>query len=264
MNIQLLTRTANTLGRIGRARASRRWHGPWTLAVPVVFSIAGLIGSTSALTARGTNLRTETRLSTADLIAQQQRLVAREANTVAKLRADVDQSARQAAPLGSALSEINRESQRVAPLAGLTAVRGPALEVQLNDAVPGGALPDDIEPDDLVVHQQDVQAVVNALWAAGAEGMMLMDQRVIATSAVRCVGNVLILQGKLYSPPYKITAIGDISAMKAGLLSSPEVGTYRDYADTLGLGYLVRSVGSREFPAYVGATGLQYAKVTGD
>lgn len=42
--------------------------------------------------------------------------------------------------------------------------------------------------EDIVVHQQDVENVVNALWAAGAEAMMLMDQRVISTSAVRCVG----------------------------------------------------------------------------
>ncbi|MGL5829819.1 MAG: DUF881 domain-containing protein, partial [Angustibacter sp.] len=197
-------------------------------------------------------------------IAEQQRLVTREAKTVAGLRANIERSARVAAPLGSALADISREAQQVAPSAGLAPVRGSALEIQLDDAVSGGALPDGVEPDDLVVHQQDVQAVVNALWGAGAEAMMLMDQRVIATSAVRCVGNVLILQGQLYSPPYKITAIGDISAMREGLKSSPQVATYLDYADTLGLGYLVRAVGTREFPAYVGATGLQYARVTGD
>ena len=70
-------------------------------------------------------------------------------------------------------------------------------------------LPEDASPDDLVVHQQDVQAVVNALWPGGAEAMQIMDQRVITTSAVRCVGNTLILQGRVYSPPFQITAIGD-------------------------------------------------------
>ena len=45
--------------------------------------------------------------------------------------------------------------------------------------------------------------MVNALWAGGAEAMQIMDQRVISTSAVRCVGNTLILQGRVYSPPYR-------------------------------------------------------------
>ena len=80
--------------------------------------------------------------------------------------------------------------------AGTQPVEGPAVVVELNDAkIPSDQLPEGIGVDDIVVHQQDVQAVVNALWAGGAEAMMLMDQRVISTSAVRCVGNTLILQG---------------------------------------------------------------------
>ena len=57
-----------------------------------------------------------------------------------------------------------------------------------------------VAPDDLVVHQQDVQSVVNALWAGGAEAMMIMDQRVVNTSAVRCIGNTLLLQGRRTRP----------------------------------------------------------------
>ena len=58
--------------------------------------------------------------------------------------------------------------------------------------------------------------MVNALWSGGAEAMQIMDQRVIATSAVRCVGNTLILQGRVYSPPYTITAIGDPERLRPG------------------------------------------------
>ena len=42
--------------------------------------------------------------------------------------------------------------------------------------------------------------MVNALWQGGAKGIQVMDQRLISTSAVRCVGNTLILQGRVYSP----------------------------------------------------------------
>ena len=81
------------------------------------------------------------------------------------------------------------------------------MTVALDDAPPQARsrpLPPGIPsptPDDLVVHQQDIQGVVNALWAGGAEAMTLMGQRVIATTAVRCVGNTLLLHGAVYSPP---------------------------------------------------------------
>ena len=65
-----------------------------------------------------------------------------------------------------------------------------------------------VDPNQLVVHQSDLQAVVNALWAGGAEAMTIAGQRVIATSAVRCVGNTLLLNGRVFSPPFEVAAIG--------------------------------------------------------
>ena len=79
-----------------------------------------------------------------------------------------------------------------------------------------GNYPAGVDPDDLVIHQQDVQSVVNAMWAGGAEAMMIMDQRVLTTSAVRCIGNTLLLQGRTYSPPFVVTAIGDAEGMRGG------------------------------------------------
>ena len=138
---------------------------------------------------------------------------------------------------------------------------GPAVEVSLTDAknVPD-PLPDGFTVDDYVVHQQDVQAVVNALWQGGAEAMTLMDQRVISTSAVRCVGNTLILQGRVYSPPYVIRALGDPLALRAALDSSPAVQIYRQYVDAVGLGYDVQTRPQRTFPAYAGSINLQFAR----
>ena len=92
---------------------------------------------------------------------------------------------------------------------------------------------------DYVVHQQDVEAVVNALWAGGAESMMIMDQRVLFNSAVRCSGNVLLLQGKKYSPPFTISAIGPVETMKKALDNSQEVTIYRQYVSAFGLGWQV-------------------------
>ena len=77
----------------------------------------------------------------------------------------------------------------------------------------------------------------------------------IATSAVRCVGNTLILQGRVYSPPYIITAIGDVAAMQRALDDSPEVAYYLQYVAAIGLGYQVDRERSVTLPAYDGPIG---------
>ena len=114
-----------------------------------------------------------------------------------------------------------------------------------------------------MVHQQDVQAVVNAMWAGGAEAMMIMDQRVLTTSAVRCIGNTLLLQGRTYSPPFVVTAIGDAEAMTAALDAQPGVRLYRQYVDKFQLVYDVTPLDNVVLPAYDGPIRLTSAKQAG-
>jgi hypothetical protein len=162
---------------------------------------------------------------------------------------------------GSAAGSLGAGQGPVANLAqaaGLAAVHGPALTVELNDAPresrhgpypPGIPAPG---PDDLVVHQQDVQAVVNALWAGGAEAMTIMGRRVTALTAVRCVGNTLLLHGEVFSPPFRITAIGGAAALHAALRDSPQISIYQQYVAAYRLGYHVDEVADVRMPAYDG------------
>jgi len=139
----------------------------------------------------------------------------------------------------AALAAMQRRSAELAGDAGLEPVHGPGLTVTLNDAQrdANGRFPRDASPDDLVVHQQDIQAVLNALWSAGAEAIQMQDQRIIATSVPRCVGNTLLLNGRTYSPPYRVTAIGDAAAMQAALAAAPLVILLQQYVVRFGLGY---------------------------
>src|SRR6185437_17020012 len=88
-----------------------------------------------------------------------------------------------------------------------------------------------VDPNQLVVHQSDLQAVVNALWAGGAEAMSIAGQRVIATSAVRCVGNTLLLNGEVYSPPFRVVAIGPATQLQNNLDGSPAVRLFKQAAE---------------------------------
>jgi len=241
-------------------RPSRRARTLWSVLVPVVALLAGLLFTTSATTANGTNLREDRTPQLVNLIGDRQRQIADLQAQEAALRASVLAKTNEIAGSDTSVAAQQQRADALQGSAGLVAVRGPALTVVLNDAPTSadGSLPKGATPDDVVVHQQDVQAVVNAMWAGGAEAMTIMGVRVISTSAVRCVGNTLLLQGVLYSPPFTITAIGNTRGMRAALDSSPQVAAYREAVAAWGLGYATRE-GTVTLPAYTGSTDLQYA-----
>jgi uncharacterized protein YlxW (UPF0749 family) len=224
-----------------------------------VLVLAGLLFAVSATTARGTQLRTD-RGDAAGFFREEQARYATRLSQLEALRKEVDERTKAEAGGNAVVRSLRAEASTLAPGAGLAPVAGAALTVTLDDAPRRATLPGTAKPDDLVVHQQDVQAVVNALWHGGAEAMMLQDQRVISTSAVRCVGNTLILQGRVYSPPYRISAIGDVTGMRAAIEASSAIQIYKEFARVFGLGWSVEEPGNATFPAYTGTLDLRYAK----
>ncbi|MGH3374495.1 MAG: DUF881 domain-containing protein [Actinoallomurus sp.] len=231
----------------------------WRHAIPALTLFAGLLLAASASTAHGTDLRGGSRTKVTELIAQEQREYQGSQDTYQRLHRQVDALGRQAGRTDARVSAAQKEADRLAAASGFTPITGRAVRVSLDDAPRDRRVPGDPGPDDLVVHQQDVQAVVNALWAGGATGMQIMDQRLISTSAVRCVGNTLILQGVVYSPPFQITATGAPDRLRAALDASPEIGIYRQYVDEYGLGYTVKTLQKMKLPAYTGNATPKYA-----
>jgi uncharacterized protein YlxW (UPF0749 family) len=230
----------------------------WRIVVPVGTAAAGLMFAMSFRAAQGSDLRADRDLP--QLIMEGDAKVAAKAAQLDTLRAEVDTLSKTSAPSDERLASLTKRADALAATAATTKVRGAALEVALDDAHRTvDSLPDGFTADDIVVHQQDVQAVVNALWGSGAEAMMIQDQRVISTSAVRCVGNTLILQGRVYAPPYRITAIGDVERLQRGLDGDPSVAIYKQYVDAVGLGWSAKTLGTVDFPAYSGSVDLQYA-----
>jgi uncharacterized protein YlxW (UPF0749 family) len=243
-------------------RVTRLLRRPYPVLVPIAMLLAGLLLSTTAVTSRGTELRgQQNRLP--DLIADKQRSVNELQRKVTSLQGQVDSLTRQEAGSDARVGQAQRSADALAAPVGLTPVVGPAVTVTLSDAPPEARtrpLPPGVRPptsDDLVVHQQDVQAVVNALWAGGAEAMTIMNERVVATSAVRCVGNTLLLHGKVYSPPFVITALGDPQRLHAALDAAPGVVVYRQYVQAYGLVLDVRDSDHLQLPGYTGPLQLR-------
>ncbi|MFE1427390.1 DUF881 domain-containing protein [Streptomyces fungicidicus] len=242
--------------------ARRRRLRPVRVLTAGVFALAGLIFFTSFDTARGTDIRTDASLlKLSDLIHERSRKNGELEESNGALRDDVESLAERDD------GRTRAEDDKLAGLekrAGTQELKGEGLTVTLDDAPPDATakLPGypEPQPDYLVIHQQDLQAVVNAMWQGGAEGIKVMDQRLISTSAVRCVGNTLILQGRVYSPPYKITAVGDPEKLRKALSASPAIQNYMVYVNVYGLGWQVEQPGTVTLPGYTGTVDLHYAE----
>lgn len=232
----------------------------WRAAVPVAALLAGLLFATSANTSHGVDLRVIAHDDGVSFAERQQRTVIDQTKQLADLQKQVQAETSKAARGDSRVAAARDAANAVADDAGMSAVTGSAVTVSLDDAPPlRGAQKGSVPPDYLVVHQQDVQAVVNALWAGGAEAMTLQGQRVISTSAVRCVGNTLLLHGVVYSPPYVISAIGDVDRLRSALDDSPDIIIYQQYVQAYHLGYSVKTEDNVTMPAYTGGLSLAYA-----
>jgi uncharacterized protein YlxW (UPF0749 family) len=240
-------------------RSSRAWR----YGVPVTALLAGLLFATSATTSHGFDLRVTGRDDVNTLAAREQRAVIAQGTALTALERKVQAATSEAAKSDSRVAQAADAAAAVADDAGLEPVTGPAVTVTLNDAPSLPGKDSAVPPDYLVVHQQDVQAVVNALWSGGAEAMTLQGQRVISTSAVRCVGNTLLLHGIVYSPPYTVQAIGNPQKLQQSLDDAPDVVIYKQYVAAYQLGYKLDVEGDVTMPAYTGALTLAYAHAAG-
>jgi uncharacterized protein YlxW (UPF0749 family) len=233
----------------------------WRASAPVALLCAGLLFATSATNARGTDLRPSRNTTLAGLVEEQSRRSASLTRQHAALSQDIEKLQAQQ---GSIEPKLANQLKDLSDQVGTTPVTGPGLTVTLKDAPPEVVKDNpDVDADWLVIHQQDIQAVVNALWVGGADAIMIQNHRVISTTGIKCVGNSVVLHGVPYLPPYKITAIGDRGKLQRALDDSKYIENLQDYVVRFQLGYEVKNESSIAMPAYEGTLELQSATVPG-
>lgn len=220
----------------------------------LVLVVAGYMITVSALAARGEDLRPDRTTDLAGLVHGQSRRVDSLNEQAAQLRREVNELSQVRVP--------NQDSELLAKAeeaSALYPVKGPAVKVVLTDA-PLEVKPAGVHDDLLVVHQQDIQAVVNALWSGGAEAMSIQNERVVSTTGIKCVGNSVVLHGVPHAPPYVIIAIGDQARLEAALNGNDAITVYKQYAEAYGLGYQKSREDAATLPAYDGSIELRYAR----
>jgi uncharacterized protein YlxW (UPF0749 family) len=190
-----------------------------------------------------------------DLIAREQATSAALQREAGQLRRQVS---RQEAAAGDPGAGVDAALKATGTLAGLGDIRGAGLRVTLDDS--SSSRPAGANLNDFVIHSQDVQAVVNGLWRAGAAAIAVNGQRLVATSAVLCVGNTLLLDGTVHSPPYVVAAVG---AARPAFDADPLVRRLRRDADLVHLGFSVERVADLDVPGFPGPVSLKFATPSG-
>lgn len=109
--------------------------------------------------------------------------------------------------------------------AGLTAVRGNGIAVTLQDAEEPGSM--DIR--DYIIHDSDINGILNELRINGAEAISINGERIIGTSKLVCAGPTIFLNRSRYPPPYVIKAIGDPDILYEAIDKLPAVAIARVY-----------------------------------
>ena len=215
------------------------------LAALIAFIVTASLRSRPAVP--GARLPAAGRL--ADLIVSEQATSAQLQRQADALRRQVDDLRGRATP-----ASVGDELASAAQQAGLGEVRGPGLRVTLNDSTLTSATVGDLN--DLVIHSQDVQAVVNALWRSGAEAVAVNGQRLVMTSAVLCVGNTVLVDDTVHSPPYVIDAVG---ATRGAFDNDVLVRRLRHDAGLVRLGFAVEHVNDLDLAGFPGPVTLKFA-----
>ncbi|GAA4813181.1 DUF881 domain-containing protein [Tomitella cavernea] len=123
----------------------------------------------------------------------------------------------------SAGKEVLDSLARLSAGAATVAVHGPGLAVRITEPDAGGDLSDSERPrprHGQVVFDRDLRAVVNALWAAGAEAMGIDGVRIGPGTAIRQAGGAILVDNQPVSPPYEIDAIGAPDALSVDFVDS--------------------------------------------
>jgi uncharacterized protein YlxW (UPF0749 family) len=225
----------------------------------VVALVSGGLFVVSAQSSEGTDLRPGRYDDLATLTDS-------EADRAAALQDQVAELTREVRDLTDQVQDddVQRYQKQVKALedpAGLRQRKGPGVVVTLSDAPESVIDAATGDKNLLVVHQQDIQAVVNAMWHGGARAVVLQGQRMVSTTGIKCEGNSVVIQGVPYPQPYVIEAVGDVGDLTSSLADDEYLQLYREQSDdpSIDVGWDLDIKDEITAPAYDGLLDLTYA-----
>lgn len=226
------------------------------LTLGAVTMLTGFLIVTSVVTGRAERARQEPRRAQLiALIEDRQRDVNTLDAAVEQLRLDVADAQLDVTELNVTERQLSQRVSDLAQRAGTIALRGRGLVITLSPSDRHPPSPD--EAGAYQIHDTDLQLVVNALFAAGAEAVAINGSRLVATTPIRAAGDTIVVNFRPLSPPFEVEAIG---ADRRRFLSSDIARRFDRWTGLFGLGFSVEEHGDVTIPAYTGRVSISTAK----
>lgn len=240
---------------MARLRAVPSWQ--ITLGVALLalgFLVAAQLASEGPRVRYTTQERTPLVETANELQSQQDGLKDR----VLQLREQIQAVEGQGANSADTVRDLNTELQQARVAAGLIALTGTGIVLQLEDSK--APVPPDGNESDYLVGSRDIRTVVEELWGSGAEAIAVNGERITPTSAIIDVGASLLVNSAYLTPPYQVTALGPPELYDRLSASPGFVDFVRARSEGYGIRVSIAEPGSVDMPAFVGTVTLRYSR----
>jgi uncharacterized protein YlxW (UPF0749 family) len=248
-------------------------HKPWGTQITILSAILGGLLALSLKTQdriRGEQMPSLRPNQFASAYSQLRDDVVDQKKTIADLQSRLTKYQQAAAAESGNAKLLSTDLQKANLMAGLVAVSGPGVIVTLRDSKKAPPQTNDIAPEDYIamtrnyiIHSEDIQAVINELRAAGAEAIAVNDQRVVATTAIRCVGPVVQVNSiPTNGSPVRIKAIGDPDTLVSAMtMASGVQDQYRMTDPTM---FSIDKNKGMTLPSFAGPQSIRFARPAQD
>lgn len=206
-----------------RARRRLGWRGAVALAA---FTL--LVVVAAARTSQGAAADAAQRQQLAEQVVDQRDRLAAERARQRALDAETSRLQRAQLAGDESATGLRERVERLGGLAGTLPVRGPGVEVLVEDA-PGS------DSDRTRVLDTDLQRLVNGLWAAGAEAISVNGERLTNLSTIRIAGSAITVNNRGLRAPYRLLVLGDPDTLPARFAETASGQAWLDLQRQVGL-----------------------------
>lgn len=173
---------------------------------------------------------------------------------IKKLRQDKTDLEKAVSHNDSTSNALYKELEEAKIIAGLTPVVGSGVLVTLLDSKKQPMLGQD--PQANLIHDSDINTVVNELRSAGAEAITVNGQRVVGSTSIRCAGAIVIINDAKYASPFLIQAIGNPDTLMNALnIPNGVLDGIRRYEVNM---VRIEKQSAIHMPAYTGSTQFNF------
>ncbi|HEB12968.1 MAG TPA: DUF881 domain-containing protein [Actinobacteria bacterium] len=233
--------------------------GKWHISLTLVFLILGFLLATAFNTQQmlGESSRPR-KQNLIEFIKKRRDERTRLGKDLIEMRKELESQSSKIAGTEGIVASYSKTLENLRFRAGLKAVKGPGLEIVLRDAprIPVGE-----ETDNFLIHDYDLQIVVNALWRGGAEAIAINGERLTAGTGIRSAGSTILINSKPQGGPYRIKVIGNKKELSKILKTDSDAALLTsDYSQKYGLVVKIMTRKQLVLPPYYGSVKLPVFK----